>query len=42
MPEWRKTREEAEIWANFENILFGKQRQYDRVAQFYNHPEYQQ
>jgi hypothetical protein len=40
MKEWRKTTEEEEIWINFENMLFGDQRHYDRVVRFYHHFEY--
>lgn len=40
IPEWRRTTEEEEIWTNFEQMLFGDQRRYDRVTRFYNRPEY--
>lgn len=36
MPLWRETREEEQVWTNFENMLFGEQRRSDRVARFHN------
>jgi DDE superfamily endonuclease len=36
MPLWKQTREDEEVWGNFENILFGEQRRSDRVARFHN------
>ncbi|KAF9480326.1 hypothetical protein BDN70DRAFT_832907 [Pholiota conissans] len=42
MPEWRKTKEDKEIWSNFENMVFGEQRNNDRVSRFHVHAEYQE
>jgi hypothetical protein len=41
MPEWRKTLDDEEIWNQFEEMVFGDQRQKDRVSRFHVHPEYQ-
>jgi hypothetical protein len=40
MPEWRRTKEDEEIWTNFENMLFGEQKDNDRVSRFHVHAEY--
>jgi len=36
MPIWRAN-EQEQIWSDFENLLFGEQRQLDRVARFHLH-----
>lgn len=41
MPEWKKTSDDEEIWNHFEEMVFGDQRQKDRVSRFHVHPEYQ-
>ena len=41
MPEWKKTLDDEEIWNHFEEMVFGDQRQKDRVSRFHVHPEYQ-
>ncbi|KAF9484657.1 hypothetical protein BDN70DRAFT_825117 [Pholiota conissans] len=41
MSEWRKTKEDEEIWVNFENMLFAQQKDNDRVSRFHIHAEYE-
>jgi hypothetical protein len=41
MPLWRQSKEDEEIWTNFENMLFSEQRRNDRVSRFHNFAEYQ-
>jgi hypothetical protein len=35
MPQWQASPEDAEVWANFESMLFSDQRRKDRVSRFH-------
>ena len=37
---WRQTKEDNEVWNNFEEMLFGDQRRNDRVTRFHNFAMY--
>jgi hypothetical protein len=41
MPLWHQSKEDEEVWTNFENMLFSDQRRLDRVSRFHNFPEYE-
>jgi hypothetical protein len=41
MPQWQAHAEDAEIWRNFETMVFSEQRQKDRVARFHTVANYE-